>query len=512
MIRQATFNTIIVLSLCPLVLATTALAGCTDEETAAAVEEVLEEPSGEWVERELEGGIRFAIIGDYGLAGANEQAVADLVKSWEPEFLLTMGDNNYPDGSQLTIDQNIGQYYSEFIFPYMGSYGSGSPTDSNRFFPTLGNHDTMTAEGQAYLQYFTLPGGQGAERYYDFVWGPVHFFAINSDSTEDDGRSSTSVQGQWLQQRLQASTAKWKVVYCHHPPYSSGKNHGSTTIMQWPFEDWGADAVIAGHDHTYERIIRDGFTYFVNGLGGRSRYSFGSVVSGSIFRYNEDYGAQLVEANDELMIFRFYSKTGALIDTYTMVQGAGDVVTTTFASAQDTYIAESYPTTNYANAPTIKLDGDVPTGTGRDYRGLIRWDVSSIPAGSTVTSATLTVSVENSAPGETYEIVELLRSWNETQATWNLAAPGSSWGSPGASSVSDRGSEVLGTMSRGSTGTYTVSLNGAGIAVVQDWVDTPSSNHGLMIFDTGAADQLELYQSENKTASWRPRLTITYVP
>ncbi len=60
----------------------------------------------------------FAVIGDFGQAGPDEAAVATLVKSWQPDFVATVGDNNYPDGEASTIDANIGQYYHEFIFPY----------------------------------------------------------------------------------------------------------------------------------------------------------------------------------------------------------------------------------------------------------------------------------------------------------------------------------------------------------------------------------------------------------
>jgi hypothetical protein len=90
--------------------------------------------------------------------------------------------------------------------------------------------------------------------------------------------------------------------------------------MQWPYQAWGAAAVLAGHDHTYERIIQAGFPYFVNGLGGRSIYSFGAPVSGSIVRYNGNYGAMLVQANDDCLNFQFFSRAGTLIDNYTIHQ------------------------------------------------------------------------------------------------------------------------------------------------------------------------------------------------
>ena len=201
--------------------------------------------------------VSFAAFGDYGSAGPNELAVANLVASWNPDFIVTTGDNSY---DPAPIDDNIGQYYCQFIGDYTGTYcgGTGSPT--NRFFPAMGNHDWTDGDKEtAYFNYFTLPSN---ERYYDFVEGPVHFFVIDSNplgtgNAPGDGRSATSDQGIWLQAQLAASTAPWKIVYMHHPPYSSSSSHGSEVAMQWPYEEWGATAVLAGHDHVYERILRD---------------------------------------------------------------------------------------------------------------------------------------------------------------------------------------------------------------------------------------------------------------
>src|SRR6476469_8393606 len=67
--------------------------------------------------------VHFAIVGDYGTWSASELAVANMIHGWNPDFIITTGDNNYADGAASTIDINIGQYYHDFIFPYIGSYG-----------------------------------------------------------------------------------------------------------------------------------------------------------------------------------------------------------------------------------------------------------------------------------------------------------------------------------------------------------------------------------------------------
>ncbi|MCP4362257.1 MAG: alkaline phosphatase [Chloroflexi bacterium] len=258
-------------------------------------------------------GTRLAVIGDFGEAGQPEADVAALVTSWDVDAVLTLGDNNYFYGEARTIDANIGQYYHAFIAPYHGNYGPGA--DVNRIYPALGNHDWNTGSIQAYLDYFMLPGN---ERYYDVQLGPVQVFVLDSDVHEPDGRTADSIQAQWLQTHMSSSPSTWKLALLHHAPFSSGK-HGNDVEMQWPFTDWGATAVLAGHDHTYERIHRDGILYFVNGLGGQRRiYTFGKPVPGSTVRYNQDYGAMLISANETCLNFSFYNRTNELIDSHTI--------------------------------------------------------------------------------------------------------------------------------------------------------------------------------------------------
>ena len=255
-------------------------------------------------------GLRFAVVGDFGVGDSRAAEVAALILSWTPDLVITTGDNNYPDGATSTIDTNIGQYYHEFISPYKGGYGNGA--DSNRFFPSLGNHDWETAGAIPYLNYFTLPGN---ERYYDFVRGPVHFFVLDSDPREPDGTTASSVQARWLRERIAASNSPWRVVYFHHPAYSSG-DHGNTAVMQWPFGEWGASVVMSGHDHDYERIVVGGLLYFVNGVGGNRLYDFHTPVPGSRFRYNSEHGAMLVEVTASTITYKFVNREGKVIDTY----------------------------------------------------------------------------------------------------------------------------------------------------------------------------------------------------
>jgi hypothetical protein len=271
----------------------------------------------------------FAVIGDYGVNDQHELGVARLVASWLPAFVITTGDNYYSEAGGTgtgRYDESVGAYYGNWMKD-ISTTGKRFPVGKapvNAFFPTLGNHDytDATPGPETYLTYFTLPGAgfadsSGNERYYDFVEGPVHFFVLNSNPEEPDGTSSTSIQAQWLQRQLAASKSPWNVVYDHHPPYSSDSRHGPTAYMQWPFAAWGADAVLSGHVHSYERILADGIVYFVNGMGGeQDLYTFGTPVPGSMVRYGADWGAQKVVATDTSLTFEFYNIAGVLIDRY----------------------------------------------------------------------------------------------------------------------------------------------------------------------------------------------------
>jgi tartrate-resistant acid phosphatase type 5 len=258
------------------------------------------------------GVIRFAAIGDYGSGSLGEGDVAKVIKSWRPEFIITLGDNNYELGGIEAYDATIGRFYHEYIAPYDGSYGKGA--DVNRFFPIPGHRDWDTDQLKPYLDFFTLPGN---ERYYDLVRGPVHLFMIDSDEREPDGGTENSKQANWLKQQLANDNSHWKIVCAHHAPYTS-HHVEDVTRMRWPFKQWGADAVLSGYYHIYERLYVDGLTYLVNGAGGSWVSDFGDIDPNSRVRYNGDFGALMIEANNRYLSFKFINRKGLLIDSYTI--------------------------------------------------------------------------------------------------------------------------------------------------------------------------------------------------
>ncbi len=231
-----------------------------------------------------------------------------------------MGDARYAGETYAGVHGAFYPYYLNGAEP-SDDAPTGGTSSINRFFPAAGNHDYDDGGGiNEFLNYFSLPGSDvpaasstGSELYYDFMWGPAHFFVIDSEAFQNSPTSQTA-QTAWLQSQLLASTSPWQIVVMHHPPYSSGGDHGSFSTLQLDYAQWGADLVLAGHDHDYERLQRDGITYVVSGLGGKSIRQFGDIETGSVIRYNDDYGISLFTATETQIIGSFVSLDGVVQD------------------------------------------------------------------------------------------------------------------------------------------------------------------------------------------------------
>jgi hypothetical protein len=249
----------------------------------------------------------FALIGDYGDVSDREASVAALVASFEPEAVVTAGDNNYMgiDG----FDDAVGQFYSAWISPYEGKYGPGSK--DNRFWPSIGNND-IGAGLSGYLDFFTLPGN---ERYYSVaLHDDIDLFVVNSDDTEVDGITPDSKQGAWLKASLEASTAAFKVVLFHHAPYSSG-SYRDELVMQWPWRAWGANLVLTGHEHDYERLVVDGVTHIVCGISGTTLRILGVPrVDSQVASVSDNGAVRLRLLEDGSMSVRVVGTSGQLLD------------------------------------------------------------------------------------------------------------------------------------------------------------------------------------------------------
>lgn len=255
--------------------------------------------------------ISFAVIGDFGFSGEGERTVAEMVKSWKPDFIVTTGDNNYGPEDLEGYSYHIGQYYGDYIYNFDVSdeyrcFGKANREKQNRFFPSPGNHDADGPELlKTYLEYFTLPG---KESYYTFSWGDVAFYCINSLRFYDQ-----EVQKAWLEDMISKSDKTFQIVYFHHPPYTSG-SHVSSKRMRWDFFEWGVDVVLSGHDHIYSRFEHadeEGLHYIVNGLGGRKIYTCKEDYEEEDVKmhlcYDTNYGAMRCTANASRLILEFYT-------------------------------------------------------------------------------------------------------------------------------------------------------------------------------------------------------------
>lgn len=370
----------------------------------------------------LDNSVTFAMLGDFGDGSTASGDVAAQVDTWDLDFIITAGDNRYGDRSFDTV---IGQFYCDYVTDVTpGSFCAGGNSETNAFFPSPGNHDYTDGLGiEEYLSYFALPGSDvatsntsGNERYYDFIQGPVHFFSIDSHNARINS-TDMAQQKAWLQAQLAASTSPWQVVFFHHAAYSSSSGHGSDPSMQWPFSEWGADAVFAGHDHIYERIIRNGIPYFVNGLGGRSLYGLGDPIIGSEIQYNSDYGAMRIFANNSQMLFEFITRNGVLIDSYAIPASETNFVSRQISSGSDDVEETLSDGSMYINSSDIELVDDL-SSNGEQIVGL-RFNNITIPQGATIDLAYLEFSVDETSSAATDVQISIQASDNAPAFTSN---------------------------------------------------------------------------------------------
>ncbi len=222
--------------------------------------------------------------------------------------VFTAGDNAYNDG---TVEQ-----FNDCYDPNWGRH-------KVRTRPSPGNHDYLTAGAGGYFGYFGSAAGDPSEGYYSYDLGAWHVLALNSNISRGPG----SPQIQWLNADLAASSATCTVAYFHHARFSSGSHQNDSTQATFWDELYaaGADVVLVGHDHDYERFApqdpnatadpSNGIRQFVVGTGGRSLRSFGTTRPNSEFRYNADHGVLKLSLYDGGYDWQFISTDGVVHDS-----------------------------------------------------------------------------------------------------------------------------------------------------------------------------------------------------
>ncbi|ADO69217.1 discoidin domain-containing protein [Stigmatella aurantiaca] len=273
--------------------------------------------------------VHFTAMGDFGTGGSlQSQVLTRLAQAGRAgELLLALGDNAYSSGTE--------QEFQDRMFKPMAALLRQVP-----LFSTPGNHEYVTDQGQPYLDNLYMPANNpaGSERYYSFDWGPVHFVSLDSNCAiglASADRCTLAAQKSWVTQDLASTGRPWKVVFFHHPAWSSGE-HGSQLQMRREFaplfEQYGVDLVLTGHDHNYERSKpmkgdavaasgTRGIPYVVVGSGGATLRSFpGSQPSWTAYRNNTDAGYLSVVVDGGTLSAQFINPSGTVRDSFSLTK------------------------------------------------------------------------------------------------------------------------------------------------------------------------------------------------
>lgn len=224
-----------------------------------------------------------------------------------PDFVITMGDNQYDD-ARLSDFQN---YYNT-------SWGAFKAKTK----PTPGNHESYDPAGfeAGYLSYFGTAARPNGTTWYSYNVGNWHFIALDSNSFD------SSAQLNWLTADLAANTKGCIAAYWHHPLYSSG-GHGNDPVSApvWSrLLQSRADLVLNGHDHHYERFgpqngngqaDPNGIVEIIGGTGGASPYDIENVQPNSQFRLSGKFGVVKLTFTDNTFSWQYIEHSGAVLDT-----------------------------------------------------------------------------------------------------------------------------------------------------------------------------------------------------
>jgi acid phosphatase type 7 len=212
--------------------------------------------------------------------------VSDAILAANPDAVLALGDNQYEDGT---------------LAEYQNSYDLSWGRFKNITRPVIGNHEYRTGGGTGHFDYFGGLAGDPSKGYYSYNLGNWHFIALNSNCSKVGGCSVGSPQETWLRADLAANPTACTLAYWHHPRFSSGAigNNTAYTAFWNALYNAGAEIVLVGHDHNYERFapqtsagVADpkGIRQFVVGTGGKNWTSIVSVQPNSEARQSGIYG------------------------------------------------------------------------------------------------------------------------------------------------------------------------------------------------------------------------------
>ncbi len=235
----------------------------------------------------------------------SDARTADLVAAI-PGRVFAAGDLAYPRGST-----------KDFRNCYDPSWGAFRKRTS----PAVGNHEYEQPGAKPYFAYFGKRAGPSGKGWYAYDLGTWRIYVLNSNC-ELVRCGSKSPQGRWLRADLAAHPRDCVAAIWHHPLFSSGF-HGATALSRrlWrPLADAGADIVINGHDHDYERFAPQtidgdpspgGIREFVVGTGGTSLRPFEGIVPNSVARSSTTHGVLKLTLSPGAYAWAFVPVAGA---------------------------------------------------------------------------------------------------------------------------------------------------------------------------------------------------------
>ena len=238
--------------------------------------------------------IRVLAFGDFGVGSSiQKQGAAAMLEYHRKspfDFAITLGDNFYPEGMESPTTARWKLLWDEMYDPL-----------GIKFYATLGNHDWAASDSPASEILYTerSPTWRMPAPYYTFTAGPVQFFALDTNEMSE-------AQLIWLDQELKKSSARWKLVYGHHPIYSDGDHGDSARLIEklLPILKGRADVYFAGHDHHMEQIKPEGgLHFFISGGGGARLYNIKQAPR-AVFVQSR-HGFCVIEADQTELRVRF---------------------------------------------------------------------------------------------------------------------------------------------------------------------------------------------------------------
>jgi hypothetical protein len=241
-----------------------------------------------------------------GCTGVGDTATAALV-GLSPGTVATLGDNAYSRGTAAQFTNCYGPTWGRF---------------RGRTRPSVGNHEYGTGGAAGYFDYFGAAAGPAGKGWYSYDLGGWHVVVLNSNCGVV-ACGPGSEQERWLRGDLAASAHQCTLAYWHHPRFSSDARHGNNAGVG-PFWDalyeYGADLVLGGHAHVYERFGPQdpagradpafGIRQIVVGTGGRSHYGFQAVKANSQVRNADSFGVLQLALRADSYEWRFVPQAG----------------------------------------------------------------------------------------------------------------------------------------------------------------------------------------------------------